>query len=266
MAAAIAARGRAGTRRFACAVVAGAGRLHRRARRPRGRARRAAARRRPWRRRVAVCAGGGGRAAARGIAVGPRACALLRRRRSHRRLRRRGDGREDRRQPAGAPAGAARGAGRGRPRCRRHAADRAGRRAVCRRGARRRSPRRASATTRRTGWRCWRWISTPRRSSRSCRAPAASRRSPRRARRSSAGRVPVLAPSRWLREADPLPHSWDVTSDSIAAWVAGQAGASTLVLVKAAGRHRRSSPTPTSSARSRPASSARSSPPTTSTR
>jgi dihydroneopterin aldolase len=47
-----------------------------------------------------------------------------------------------------------------------------------------------------------------------------------------AGRVPVLAPSRWLRDADPLPHSWDVTSDSIAAWVAGQLGANHLVLVK----------------------------------
>lgn len=50
-----------------------------------------------------------------------------------------------------------------------------------------------------------------------------------------AGRVPVLAPSAWLREADPLPHSWDVTSDSIAAWVAGAVGASRLVLVKPAG-------------------------------
>lgn len=48
-------------------------------------------------------------------------------------------------------------------------------------------------------------------------------------------RVPVLAPSRWLAEADPLPHSWDVTSDSIAAWVAGQVGARELVLVKAPG-------------------------------
>jgi len=44
--------------------------------------------------------------------------------------------------------------------------------------------------------------------------------------------LPVLAPSRWLREADPLPHSWDVTSDSIAAWVAGALGAARLVLVK----------------------------------
>jgi aspartokinase-like uncharacterized kinase len=47
-----------------------------------------------------------------------------------------------------------------------------------------------------------------------------------------AGRLPVLAPSRWLREADPLPHSWDVTSDSIAAWVAAELGARQLVLVK----------------------------------
>ncbi|NOT26384.1 MAG: hypothetical protein HOP16_09825, partial [Acidobacteria bacterium] len=47
--------------------------------------------------------------------------------------------------------------------------------------------------------------------------------------------VPVLAPSRWLQETDPLPHSWDVTSDSIAAWVAGMTGARRLVLVKAPG-------------------------------
>jgi 5-(aminomethyl)-3-furanmethanol phosphate kinase len=47
--------------------------------------------------------------------------------------------------------------------------------------------------------------------------------------------VPVFAPSRWLRAADPLPHSWDVTSDSIAAWVAGRVGARTLVLVKPSG-------------------------------
>jgi probable H4MPT-linked C1 transfer pathway protein len=47
-----------------------------------------------------------------------------------------------------------------------------------------------------------------------------------------AGFVPVLAPSRWLREADPLPHVWDVTSDSIAAWVAGAVGAQRLVLIK----------------------------------
>jgi 5-(aminomethyl)-3-furanmethanol phosphate kinase len=50
-----------------------------------------------------------------------------------------------------------------------------------------------------------------------------------------AGRLPVLAPSRWLRASDPLPHSWDVTSDSIAAWVAGCLGARQLVLVKPPG-------------------------------
>jgi 5-(aminomethyl)-3-furanmethanol phosphate kinase len=48
----------------------------------------------------------------------------------------------------------------------------------------------------------------------------------------SRGRIPVLGPYRWLREADPLPHSWDVTSDSIAAWVAGEIGARQLILVK----------------------------------
>lgn len=46
------------------------------------------------------------------------------------------------------------------------------------------------------------------------------------------GRVPVLAPYQWLRQADPLPHSWDVTSDSIAAWLARALGARRLVLVK----------------------------------
>ena len=50
-----------------------------------------------------------------------------------------------------------------------------------------------------------------------------------------AARLPVLAPSRWLREADPLPHTWDVTSDSIAAWIAGEVGARRLVLVKPPG-------------------------------
>ena len=48
------------------------------------------------------------------------------------------------------------------------------------------------------------------------------------------GFVPVLAPSGWLRREDPLPHSWDVTSDSIAAWVAQVTAARTLVLIKPA--------------------------------
>ena len=50
-----------------------------------------------------------------------------------------------------------------------------------------------------------------------------------------AGHIPVLAPSRWMRAADPLPHSWDVTSDSIAAWVAGEVAAPRLILIKPSG-------------------------------
>jgi (4-(4-[2-(gamma-L-glutamylamino)ethyl]phenoxymethyl)furan-2-yl)methanamine synthase len=49
------------------------------------------------------------------------------------------------------------------------------------------------------------------------------------------GSIPVLAPYRWLRDADPLPHSWDVTSDSIAAWVAGAVGAKRVLLIKPRG-------------------------------
>lgn len=50
-----------------------------------------------------------------------------------------------------------------------------------------------------------------------------------------ARQVPVLAPFRWMRDADPLPHGWEVTSDSIAAWMAGATGARRLVLVKPPG-------------------------------
>jgi aspartokinase-like uncharacterized kinase len=49
------------------------------------------------------------------------------------------------------------------------------------------------------------------------------------------GRVGVLAPSRWMRSADVLPHSWDVTSDSIAAFVAGALEAVRLILIKPTG-------------------------------
>ena len=51
----------------------------------------------------------------------------------------------------------------------------------------------------------------------------------------SSGRVAVIAPYRWLRDVDPLPHSWDVTSDSISAWIASELDASQLVLVKPPG-------------------------------
>jgi 5-(aminomethyl)-3-furanmethanol phosphate kinase len=44
------------------------------------------------------------------------------------------------------------------------------------------------------------------------------------------GRTTVLLPARLALDA--LPASWQVTSDSIAAWVAGQVGADRLVLVK----------------------------------
>jgi 5-(aminomethyl)-3-furanmethanol phosphate kinase len=46
----------------------------------------------------------------------------------------------------------------------------------------------------------------------------------------AAGRATVLQPARLALDA--LPASWDVTSDSIAAWVAGEVGAGRLVLVK----------------------------------
>lgn len=50
----------------------------------------------------------------------------------------------------------------------------------------------------------------------------------------AAGRPAVLAPYRWMRSADVLPHSWDATSDSVAAFVAGALDARHLVLVKPA--------------------------------
>ena len=50
----------------------------------------------------------------------------------------------------------------------------------------------------------------------------------------SAGEIAVLAPSRWLRAADTLPHSWDATSVSVAAFVAGALDAVRLDLIKPA--------------------------------
>ncbi len=47
-----------------------------------------------------------------------------------------------------------------------------------------------------------------------------------------AGRPAVLAPYRWMRSADVLPHSWDATSDSVSAFIAGALDAVHLVLVK----------------------------------
>jgi aspartokinase-like uncharacterized kinase len=49
---------------------------------------------------------------------------------------------------------------------------------------------------------------------------------------SAEGRLGILAPSRLLQQRDPLPHRWEVTSDSIAAWLAADAGIGRLVLLK----------------------------------
>lgn len=46
------------------------------------------------------------------------------------------------------------------------------------------------------------------------------------------GAVPVLLPHDLVRRDDDLPHSWQVTSDSVAAWVAGLASARLLVVLK----------------------------------
>ena len=43
-------------------------------------------------------------------------------------------------------------------------------------------------------------------------------------------RTVVFLPYRIMRELDPLPHSWDVTSDSIAAWVAASMEIELLLL------------------------------------
>lgn len=42
----------------------------------------------------------------------------------------------------------------------------------------------------------------------------------------------VLAPSALLLQKDPLPHSWQITSDSIAAWLAKYANIQRLILLK----------------------------------
>ena len=44
------------------------------------------------------------------------------------------------------------------------------------------------------------------------------------------GRMEILLPYRVMRERDPLPHTWDVTSDTIAAWVASELGTDLLIL------------------------------------
>ncbi len=50
----------------------------------------------------------------------------------------------------------------------------------------------------------------------------------------SKGKIPIIAPAQWMRSTDVFPHSWEVTSDSIAAFVAGALGAARLALIKPA--------------------------------
>lgn len=46
------------------------------------------------------------------------------------------------------------------------------------------------------------------------------------------GGVPIWSPSEMVPEATGVPASWDVTSDSLAAWLAGHMGVERLLLVK----------------------------------
>ena len=49
---------------------------------------------------------------------------------------------------------------------------------------------------------------------------------------SAAGALPILSPSRFMFLEDPLEHSWDTTSDSIAAYIAGLLHVNKLILLK----------------------------------
>jgi aspartokinase-like uncharacterized kinase len=51
-------------------------------------------------------------------------------------------------------------------------------------------------------------------------------------RTAASGRVAILLPSAAVLDKDSLPHSWQVTSDTIAAWVARETGSRRLVLLK----------------------------------
>ncbi|WP_394893345.1 dihydroneopterin aldolase [Mesorhizobium sp. AaZ16] len=49
------------------------------------------------------------------------------------------------------------------------------------------------------------------------------------------GRVPIWLPSSLAIPAQDIPASWDITSDALAAWLAGKLGADALLLVKQTG-------------------------------
>lgn len=55
------------------------------------------------------------------------------------------------------------------------------------------------------------------------------------ARALDAGKVPVWLPSSLALSAPDIPVSWDITSDSLAAWLAGKLGAKALLLIKQTG-------------------------------
>lgn len=46
------------------------------------------------------------------------------------------------------------------------------------------------------------------------------------------GRIPLWLPSQMCLAAPEIPQSWEMTSDSLAAWLAGEIGAETLLLIK----------------------------------
>ena len=55
---------------------------------------------------------------------------------------------------------------------------------------------------------------------------------PAACRAAESGKAAVLLPSALIMQSDPLPHSWQVTSDTISAWIAHQANCPRLVLLK----------------------------------
>ena len=50
-------------------------------------------------------------------------------------------------------------------------------------------------------------------------------------KKAKSGKLPIFLPSRFMFHRNPLEHSWDVTSDSIAAHIAGVLNAEKLILV-----------------------------------
>ena len=101
---------------------------------------------------------------------------------------------------------------------------RAGRRAVRRSGARRAEARSAFPTLQRTRWRSWPWTSSPRSFSTVMNGWCPRARWTRSSTLQQVGKVPVWLPSAMAIAAPDIPACWDVTSDSLAAWLAGKLG------------------------------------------